>query len=109
MSFVTIREHLKQRFRWGVIAAVVSFVLLIGIVASADGNPGPFFLIGFIPFMGAVLYMNFAVRCPKCGGNLGLTIAHFISVGSFGLSKHQASYCPFCGTQIDEEIGQGKK
>lgn len=104
---MTIREHLEKRLRWGTAAALSSLALVIifGIMSSDEGSP-PLFFIGFIPFMATILYMNFGIRCPKCSGNLGLTIGH--ASMSFG-SKHRISFCPYCGTSIDQEIRRGRE
>jgi hypothetical protein len=99
---MTIREHVRKCLLWGIIAAFSSALAVI-LETALNGNPGsPLFIVGFIPFIGAILFMNFGIRCPKCRGNLGITIVHYFPL--FGWSKHQIGFCPFCGTSIDQEI-----
>ncbi|HSV21782.1 MAG TPA: hypothetical protein VLJ17_01995 [Xanthobacteraceae bacterium] len=100
---MTIREHFKQRFRWAIAAAFGSWILIAVFAMTHTGDGAtPLFFVGFAIFIGAILFMNFGIRCPKCRGNLGMTIGHAFM--TFGASKHRIGFCPFCGTSIDENI-----
>jgi DNA-directed RNA polymerase subunit RPC12/RpoP len=45
--------------------------------------------------------MNLAIRCPRCGGNLGTTPAAF----PFSFSKKRRfNYCLYCGVSVDEPV-----
>jgi hypothetical protein len=53
-----------------------------------------------IVFMGAILALNYLVKCPKCANNLGRTIA--LPVGlSLGTGR-KIKFCPYCGVSLDE-------
>jgi len=56
-------------------------------------------LPAFIGFFGAVVYVLFAIRCPRCNGRLGQTFA------SHGIpfSETKVRFCPFCGLDFDSQ------
>ena len=97
---LTIRTYITKRIRWAFAAAMGAMLLLFVLSNLGDGKSALPFLIGFVPFLGLILYMNFGIRCPKCSGNVGITIAPHMT-GWPGLGGKVISYCPFCGTSLD--------
>jgi predicted branched-subunit amino acid permease len=99
---MTIRQYIKRRFAWGVGVALSALVFIALLLASTNGKPPiPVLLVGIFGFVAAVISLNFAIRCPKCRGNLGITIVPAMFSPHWKLRR--VSYCPFCGVSIDEE------
>jgi hypothetical protein len=59
-------------------------------------------VVGFVMFGGAILALQWAVKCPKCLAKLGRTVAMPIAF-SWG-SGPRINYCPYCGVQLDEPL-----
>jgi len=55
---------------------------------------------GFAVFVGSMVYLFWAIRCPCCKNRL----TPIMSYGSpFSVSK-KIKYCPFCGIDMDTEL-----
>jgi hypothetical protein len=57
---------------------------------------GALWVVGFFSI---IFFVNYGIRCPKCKGNLGMTVAWSVSGGSI----RQANHCPYCGISLDDE------
>jgi hypothetical protein len=103
---MTIRGHIRRRVLLGYALVLFGVVLFIGAEFLLDeGVAYPLgFPLAFIPFIVAVIYLNFGLRCPRCKGNLSMTPAAYPSFSS----KHRFNYCPYCGISVDEELGAPK-
>ena len=54
---------------------------------------------GAIMGIGALLFVNLGIRCPRCNGNLVMTAQG----AAFSLSaKHRVNFCQYCGVSLDE-------
>lgn len=98
---MTIGDQLIRKSRR---IMAVGFLAWLGFAASLfiGGTPDRFWLplVFFVPFIGAVLVQVCFVRCPRCGGNLGLLIAQTMSLLTL---TSKAICCPYCGTKFTEE------
>ncbi len=57
--------------------------------------------LGAILGVGALLFANLGIRCPKCNGNLVLTAQG----AAFSLrKKHRVNFCQYCGVSLDETV-----
>jgi hypothetical protein len=101
---MTIRDYIKRRVRWGfgLVFASWLFVALTSNMGFGGSRPGYLPFIGVFGFMGAILSFLF-IRCPKCQARIGQTIA---VPAAFRLSGPQVKYCPYCGVNLDEPMGQ---
>jgi hypothetical protein len=103
----TIRRYLKRRVWWCAAVAVVGWLLfpLAALVEPLLPDSVPKAAIpavGVILFAGAVLTMQWTVRCPKCKARLGQTIAMPLAF-SWG-SGPKVNFCPYCGVNLDEAV-----
>ncbi len=106
---MTIREFVKHRLLLG-LGTILAYFLFIGILGITigvhEGKPSALFLLIPIPFFLVIIFVNFGIRCPRCDGNLGITIGHAL----FSLfSKHKPNYCPFCGISLNEDCSPYQK
>jgi hypothetical protein len=99
---MTIRSYIKRRVVLGYGLVIVGFALFAAshLFGAPDGENSPLFFVAFIPFFAAVVYVNFAIKCPRCKGNLSVTPAAYPSFSS----KHRFNFCPYCGVNVDEKI-----
>lgn len=100
---MTIRDYIRRRVVIGYSLVFLGIALVVATASFFTGDrdgPTPAVLIGFIPFFAAVVYMHFALRCPRCKGNFLLTPA---LQGIFS-KKHRFNYCPYCGVSVDEKL-----
>ena len=106
---MTIREFVKRRLLLG-LGTVFSCFLIMGILGITFGaheeKPSALFLLILIPFFIVIIFVNFGIRCPKCNGNLGITIGHALFSP---FTKHKPHYCPFCGISLDEDSSLTRK
>lgn len=97
----TIREYLTRRVRWTFAVAFGGWLVIALSLSLSNGGPDPIVAaLGFALFLGAILSLQFAVRCPKCSARLGQTIAMPLAL-SWG-SGPRVSFCPYCGVNFDE-------
>ena len=103
----TIRDHIKRRVRWlfGVgMLGWCSFPLSAFLWRDNPGHKAGFGLsaLGMVAFLGAILALNWVIKCPRCRANLGRTIAMPVGL-SFG-SGPRVNFCPYCGVSLDEAL-----
>lgn len=54
---------------------------------------------GAIVGVGALVFVNLGIRCPRCNGNLVMTAQG----AAFPLGrKHRINFCQYCGVSLDE-------
>ena len=101
----TIRAYIKRRVRW--LFAVGVFGWLVFPLSAflrhdePGGKLGPALpAVGMLVFVGAILALNWAIKCPRCRANLGRTIAMPLGL-SWG-SGAKINFCPYCGVNLDE-------
>jgi hypothetical protein len=99
---MTIREVLNKRKR---IAAIISYIglalfITIGVLSTRDEKLAALIPIAMLPLMGAMVYMLWLVRCPRCRG----WIAPIIGYGGspFSISR-KFRFCPVCGVSLDDQ------
>jgi hypothetical protein len=99
----TIRDYIKRRVRWSFAIAILSWLFIpLTMGASRHGAPAwlPFF--GLLGFAGAILALQFFVRCPRCSARIGQTIGMAVGL-SFG-SARRVNFCPYCGVSLDTPL-----
>jgi hypothetical protein len=101
----TIRDYIKRRVRWLFAMGVLgwlTFPLSAIVRHDQPGNKITAALpaLGMLVFIGAILALNWAIKCPRCRANLGRTIAMPLGL-SWG-SGPRINFCPYCGTNLDE-------
>ena len=100
---MTIREYLGQKRRRTTIAAFGGFAVFAAALVYSDlrTGPSPLVWVGLALFGGAVVYQMYAIRCPRCGGNLGMPLSY--AGGPFKLSP-KVRFCLYCGVQFDDSL-----
>jgi hypothetical protein len=98
---MTIRQYVKRRLFLAFAIAVTAILAMVLTGTSRAGHVPLAVLIGFPVFALAGLLINLGIRCPKCKGNLGITVVPAILTFS---KKHKVKYCPFCAASLDEEV-----
>jgi hypothetical protein len=98
----TIRSFIRQRV-WtaGALALGAWLLLAASGVIGKNQPPGPVTILGFVLFLGAIVFLNFFLKCPKCFRRLGHTIAMPVA---FSGKERAPNFCPFCGVNLDEQI-----
>jgi|SRR5437016_1552392 len=99
---MTIREVLNRRKR---IAAVIMYTGLalfvaVGILSMRNEKLATLIPLAMVPFMGALLYILYGMRCPRCRGWIASIIAYGGS--PFSVSR-KLRFCPFCGVSLDDQ------
>lgn len=97
----TIRESLTRRVRWCMAIGIGGWVAIAFSTAVGGGGSGfenPIFIVGFITFMGAMLALQWMIKCPRCSVRLGQLA---FTLGIPGL-KPKPNFCPYCGVSLDE-------
>ncbi len=99
----SIRTYLRRRIGAALGVALGAWLLIAStqlldhaLSSHAIGAVG---LVGVVAFVGAILALNFAARCPKCSARMG-QIAMLL-VFSWG-RRQRVNFCPFCGVNLDE-------
>jgi len=101
---MTIRESIQKRLIRAFCVALLAFISLfifIFYIFEDHTHWIEFLVFPFIIIVGAAYFLNFGLRCPSCGGNLGITIGPVMFTR---LSKRPINYCPFCGISLDTRI-----
>ena len=101
---VTIRQHIKRRLliAYGLcLVGALIFVATGAFRVRGLGGETPLMWLGFVPFVGGIIFGNLAVRCPRCNGNLGQTAAMHLFRWS---KKHRLNFCHYCGVSVDEPV-----
>jgi len=92
---MTIRERLKEQMFKARVFAFGFWLLGAAGMFFASGNAYQALLfVPFAGFGGAVLYMLFFVKCPKCGARLGQAMS--------GMTR--TNFCPGCGVSLDTRL-----
>ena len=60
-------------------------------------------LVGFALFGGAILVLQWIVKCPKCKARLAQTIAMQVAFSGWR-SGPKVCFCPFCGVNLDQPV-----
>ena len=106
---MTIRMLIEGKKRRIMVVALLGFVIgATGVILAQqnvlDVEPRFAMLPGGAVFLLALLYANlFAFRCPRCKGHWA-ALAMQGSQSFFALDR-RIRYCPFCGEDIDTEMG----
>jgi hypothetical protein len=103
----SIRQYIKRRVWWCAAVALGGWLMIPLGGAIARNLPDGFMrivlpVVGFVMFGGAILALQWAVRCPKCTAKLGRTVAMPIAF-SWG-SGPKINFCPYCGVNLDEPL-----
>jgi len=103
----SIRQYIKRRVWWCAAVALGGWLMIpLGGVIVKNLPDGPVRIalpvVGFVMFGGAILALQWAVKCPKCMAKLGRTVAMPIAF-SWG-SGPKINYCPYCGVNLDEPL-----
>jgi hypothetical protein len=100
----TIRGYIKARVRWLFAVGILGWLAfpLSQFVRRSEPVGAALPVFGMLVFMGAILALNWAIKCPRCRANLGRTIAMPLGL-SWG-SGPQINFCPYCGVSLDEPL-----
>lgn len=98
----TLRDRINKKRRQLILGITVGTICgFVGIILSMFISY-LFSILAIVGFACAYLFMMLSihdVRCPKCDGNIGLTLL------SWSLVLHSAAsvikFCPFCGIGLD--------
>jgi len=103
---MTIRAYIRRRMILGYGLALVGFAFVVGLHIFLEPESGSsLFVVAFIPFLAAIVFINLGLRCPRCKGNLAMTPAAYPNFSK----KHRFNFCPYCGVSADENIGGSKR
>ncbi len=107
------REIINKKLRTiGIIVFVGIGVFILGVLYNVwqgiDGPPIISFIGFFVAFI-AMVYIHFGIRCPYCKNLLGFIAMYkgFEFSSPFSASR-KFKYCPYCGKDIDLEVGINK-
>jgi hypothetical protein len=101
----TIRDYVSRRVRFLFAVAALGWLSFPLSAYLFRGRPNPMSgvtavlpIVGFAAFIGSIVALNWAVKCPRCLANLGRTIAFPVAV-PWG---RKVNFCPYCGVNLDE-------
>ena len=108
---MTIRDYIRRRVWWCSAAGVTGWLLFAAFtISGAAGSARNVFqgtpvvpLVGFALFGGAILALQWIVKCPKCKARLAQTIAMQVAFGGWR-SGPKVCFCPFCGVNLDQPV-----
>lgn len=89
-----IRQRIKRQLYWYGALTGIGFVPAFLANLSGDVYVQPLTFICFVITLVGIVLTAFFIRCPKCGGNLGRTIAF----------EPKAKCCPFCAVSLEEHV-----
>src|SRR5215471_18697401 len=97
----TIRQYIKRRVWWCVAIGIGGWLMfpLAGSIAKDLPAGVP---VAVMMFGGAMIALQWIVRCPKCKAKLARTIAMPVAF-SWG-SGPRINFCPYCGVSLDERL-----
>jgi hypothetical protein len=97
----TIRDDIVQRLKWSTFVACFA-IMVIAITAFMQKLAGARLVsaLAFVVLAGVVLYQTYRIRCPKCNGNLGKSLAPALRNKS---SANKVLCCPFCRISLNTE------
>jgi hypothetical protein len=102
MDGPTIRDGLRRRKRWVLILLFGAWLVFAFTIIPTAGEPPILAIVPGIAFFGAMIFLGFFIRCPRCRGNLGVLNAGFSKVVPF---YTVINYCPYCGVSLDAPAG----
>ncbi|WP_091637930.1 hypothetical protein [Lysobacter sp. cf310] len=89
---MTIRELLKAKLFKARVVGFGCWLLCVGVIfLDVPERYKAWVLIPTLGFVGAVLYMFYCVRCPKCGARIGQAM----------MGMRKSNFCPSCGVGLD--------
>ena len=101
---MTIRQFLRRRVTWAYLIGIAGGLALWVAHWSRDEVLAEAATIfGVVAVVGGVLFLNFALRCPKCKGNLAVTA---VSAVYSVWGKRRVKFCQYCGVSIDERVSE---
>jgi hypothetical protein len=99
-----IRDYIRRRVWWCAAAAICGWLVFPLSTAASGGKPSPLYIaLGFALFGGAILALQWLVRCPKCNARLAQTIAMSVT---FSWGRQRVNFCPFCAVNLDTPLPQ---
>ena len=102
----TIRQYIKRRVWWCVAIGIGGWLMfpLSGSIAKdlPAAVPVAMMIAGAVMFGGAMIALQWIVRCPRCKAKLARTIAMPVAF-SWG-SGPKINFCPYCGVNLDERL-----
>jgi len=103
----TIRQYIKRRVWWCAACGLGGWLMFpLGGAIAKDLPKGlaqiALPIVGFVMFGGAILALQWIVKCPKCLARLGRTVAMPLAF-SWG-SGPKINFCPYCGVNLDEPL-----
>lgn len=98
----TIRGYIKSRVRWLFAFGALGWLTfpLSQFVHAGDKVGAGLPVLGALIFLGAIIALNWAIKCPRYRANLSWTIA--MAVGLSWGSGSKVNFCPYCGVSLDE-------
>jgi hypothetical protein len=97
MERPTIRDVMRRKKRLALLVLVASWLSFTPSVLIESGGQS---LLAFVPvgiFAGAVIFLAFFIRCPRCKGNL---VGFNANIGKIG-SRAGVDCCQHCGVSLD--------
>jgi len=106
MDSQTIRDYIKRRVRLAFAVLIAAWLAFpVSIAATHGRGPAPSLaLLAGAVFCGVIVYLNWFVKCPRCGARLGQTIAMPLA---FSWGRRQMNFCPYCAVSLDEPVSRG--
>lgn len=105
MATRTIRQHIRRRATIG-LGILFGAWLAMGALGIATRGAAPWFAAamaaGALIFIGGIIYLTFFLRCPRCSGRVGQTIAWAL-LFQWGWQQ-RVNFCPYCGVKLDEPV-----
>lgn len=99
----TMRDRLKRRVRWCIAVDFGGWLLFVLGTTTASRQTFPILnIVGSVLFGGAILAIQWLVRCPRCSVRLG-QVAFTLAIPGL---KPQPNFCPYCGVSLDEAPAQ---
>lgn len=96
----TIRNRIKRRVRLCVGVGLLSWLSFFLVPIIGDGKPQPpLMLLGLALLAGALIALQFAIKCPRCSQRLGQEIGMRVGVSIW---KKPPNFCPYCGVSLDQ-------
>ena len=100
-----IRDKISRKRRSLMLLMLPGIVCFAGGMILGEQTAGLFLavgLAGFFCMFAVVLLMLFAIRCPRCGGNLGYAVA-WPTTWNYSVSP-EIRFCQFCGVDLDTDM-----
>ena len=101
----TIRYTVNRKRKQLVLLILCAFLCFAAGVVMAKAISWLFSILALAAVVCAyifILVLYFDVRCPRCNGNIGYTVA-WPPTWNMSVSN-KIKYCPFCGVSLDAKI-----